>query len=160
MRTLGFAAFLSCAIALAATACSPFDPELGDAPFRQCACLGDGAGRAIRLNGGTLRHAGLVAAGRKPLYSALVRRLGRVEAGAALGVVYTTLFALGLFVATNILVLKGGDDVGQHLGLLANYFPGYDVTFAGSLLGAVYAFVVGYVVGRVLCAVYNVVARP
>ena len=84
----------------------------------------------------------------------LVRLNGRAW-GWALGL----LCALGLFVATNILVLKGGDDVGQHLGLLGNYFPGYDVTFAGSLLGALYAFVVGYVVGRVVCAVYNVAAR-
>ena len=33
-----------------------------------------------------------------------------------------TLSAIGLFVATNLLVLRGGDDVGQHLGLLSVYF--------------------------------------
>jgi hypothetical protein len=32
MRTLGLTTL--CALALAATACSPFDPELGDSPFR------------------------------------------------------------------------------------------------------------------------------
>ena len=57
----------------------------------------------------------------------LVRLNGKVW-GIALG----TLAALGLFVATNILVIKGGETVGQHLGLLGHYFPGYDVTFTKS----------------------------
>lgn len=75
---------------------------------------------------------------------------GRVW-GVALGI----LSAIALFAATNILVLKGGDDVGQHLGLLSHYFPGYSVTFLGSFIGFLYAFFVGYVLGRVLCLVYN-----
>jgi hypothetical protein len=45
--------------------------------------------------------------------------------------------------------------VGQHLGLLANYFPGYSVTFLGSLVGFVYAFVLGYGLGRLIAAVYD-----
>ena len=84
----------------------------------------------------------------------LVRLNGRAW-GLALGL----LAAFGLFTATNILVIKGGSDVGQHLGLLANYFPGYDVTFLGSFVGAFYAFAVGYLVGRVVCLVYNFAAR-
>lgn len=39
------------------------------------AWLGDGSGRPIRLNQSTLRHGGLVAAGRKSLYKDLVSRL-------------------------------------------------------------------------------------
>ena len=69
-------------------------------------------------------------------------------AGALLG-------GLGLFVATNILVLKGGENVGAHLGLLRYYFPGYRVTFLGSLIGFVYAFVLGYMVGRAVGWIYN-----
>ncbi|NNJ27693.1 metal ABC transporter permease [Alienimonas chondri] len=47
----------------------------------------------------TLLFAGAVACGVLTAWlTEAVRRLGRVEAGAALGVVYTTLFALGLFV--------------------------------------------------------------
>jgi hypothetical protein len=65
------------------------------------------------------------------------------------------LLALGLFIATNVLVLRGGEHVGAHLGLLAVYFPGYRVTFLGSLLGFVYAFVVGYGIGRTIGALYN-----
>ncbi|HSJ08543.1 MAG TPA: hypothetical protein VK928_01490, partial [Longimicrobiales bacterium] len=32
---------------------------------------------------------------------------------------------MGLFLATNILVLRGGIEVGKHLQLLSIYFPGY-----------------------------------
>jgi hypothetical protein len=62
---------------------------------------------------------------------------------------------LGLLIATNVLVLKGGPDVGRHLSLLSNYFPGYRVTFIGSLIGFVYAFVLGYGLGRIIGSVYD-----
>ena len=62
--------------------------------------------------------------------------------------------AVGLFVATNVLVLKGGSNVGSHLRLLHVYFPGYAVTFTGSLIGFVYAFVLGYLVGRIVVNLY------
>jgi hypothetical protein len=61
---------------------------------------------------------------------------------------------LGLFVATNFLIIKGGSNVGSHLQLLRVYFPGYSVTFIGSLIGFVYAFVMGYLVGRTVVALY------
>jgi hypothetical protein len=61
----------------------------------------------------------------------------------------------GLFLATNILVLKGGPDRGAHLSLLGIFFPGYSVTFVGSIIGFIYAFVLGYALGRVIGGVYN-----
>ena len=76
-----------------------------------------------------------------------------------LGIVFGMLLGIGLFLATNFLVLKGGENVGQHLSLLSQFFPGYSVTFLGSLVGFAYAFAVGLVVGSVLGAVYNKVAR-
>jgi hypothetical protein len=66
----------------------------------------------------------------------------------------------GLFVATNVLVVKGGENVGTHLALLGVYFPGYRVTFLGSLIGFVYAFVLGYGVGRLIGAIYNRFVGP
>lgn len=71
--------------------------------------------------------------------------------GMALGLIC----GLGLFIATNFLILKGGPTVGPHLALLRNYFPGYRVTFVGSLIGFVYAFVIGYGVGRMVVTIYN-----
>jgi hypothetical protein len=61
-------------------------------------------------------------------------KLDRWAFGAALGIVMGSV----LFVATLILALKGGDVVGPHLALLAQYFPGYRVSVGGSLLGLVY----------------------
>jgi hypothetical protein len=82
---------------------------------------------------------------------AAILRLNARAWGIAMGL----LFGLGLFFATNFLVLKGGSQVGPHLSLLAVYFPGYRVTFVGSLIGFVYAFVLGYALGRLIGTVYN-----
>jgi hypothetical protein len=71
------------------------------------------------------------------------------------GIAFGLVIGLGLFVATNILVLKGGPVVGPRLGLLRLYFPGYSVSFIGSLIGFVYAFVLGYGVGWAIARIYN-----
>ncbi len=60
-----------------------------------------------------------------------------------------------LFVATNWLVLKGGEPVGPHLGLLSQYFIGYRVSFGGSLIGFAYAFVTGFVGSYAGAWLYN-----
>ena len=71
------------------------------------------------------------------------------------GIAFGLLLGLGLFAATNFLVIKGGEVVGPHLELLSVFFPGYRVTFLGSFVGFVYAFVVGYGFGRTVSAIYN-----
>ena len=76
-----------------------------------------------------------------------------------LGIVLGVILGFGLFAATIILVLKGGPNTGEHLSLLAQFFPGYSVTYLGSLVGFVYAFIEGCVIGAVIGAVYNKVAR-
>jgi len=78
--------------------------------------------------------------------------------GYVLGFVLGAIGALALFVATMWLVLKGGEVVGPHLGLLDNFLPGYSVTVIGSFVGAAYAFVIGYICGYVVTAVYNFIA--
>jgi hypothetical protein len=80
-----------------------------------------------------------------------VRRLNARAWGISVGLVC----GLGLLIATNVLVIKGGPNVGQHLILLSHYFPGYRVTFVGSLIGFVYAFVIGYGLGRLIATVYD-----
>jgi hypothetical protein len=86
----------------------------------------------------------------RELKSALARLNARAW-GIALGL----LLGGGLFLATMILIMKGGPNVGQHLGLLRAYFPGYSVTIQGSFIGFVYGFVVGYALGRIIGMVYN-----
>ena len=71
------------------------------------------------------------------------------------GIAFGLVCAFGLIVATNVLVIKGGPVVGPHLGLLRWYFPGYSVTVVGSLIGGVYAFVLGYGIGRTIAVIYN-----
>src|ERR1700687_1080752 len=84
----------------------------------------------------------------------LLEEVNRVNRN-VLGLTLVILFGFGLFLATNILVLKGGPHVGANLQLLNQFFPGYRVTFGGSFLGGLYGFVVGYVSGWIIAAVYN-----
>jgi hypothetical protein len=93
----------------------------------------------------------------KELERLVLVRLLRLNAR-ILGTVCGLIGGGGLFLATNFLVLKGGDVVGPHLALLSQFFPGYRVTFPGSLLGFLYAFVTGFAFGYVLARIYNWVA--
>ena len=77
--------------------------------------------------------------------------------GHILGFIFGVIGALIIFVATNWLVLKGGEVVGPHLALLNQFFIGYSVTFTGSFIGAAYAFVLGYLSGLFIGWVYNTV---
>lgn len=49
--------------------------------------------------------------------------------------------------------------VGPHLALLGLVFIGYRVTFVGSLIGFVYAFVTGTILGCFGATVYNWIVR-
>ena len=75
------------------------------------------------------------------------------------GVVVGLIFGLGLFFATIWLVLKGGSHPGAHLMLLGQYFPGYSITFLGSLVGFFYAFAIGFITGALLGFLYNKLAK-
>lgn len=75
------------------------------------------------------------------------------------GIAIGLLFGLGLFLATVTLVIRGGPNPGPHLSLLGIYFPGYSVTWIGSIIGFVYAFVLGYAVGRTVATIYNRIIR-
>jgi protoporphyrinogen oxidase len=77
--------------------------------------------------------------------------LDRVAFGAGAGAVA----GLSLFLMTLVLVLQAGPETGKTLGLLRNYMPGYEVTFAGSFLGLVYGFIGGFVGGWLTALVRN-----
>ena len=57
----------------------------------------------------------------------------------ALGVATGTVAGLGLFVATGLLLLKGGSPPGPTLSLLGNYFLCFEVSWPGAFLGVVEA---------------------
>lgn len=71
------------------------------------------------------------------------------------GIALGSVCGLGLFVATIVLVLRNDANLGEHLGLLRIYFPGYTVSWFGSVVGFVYAFVGGYAAGRTMATIYN-----
>ena len=74
--------------------------------------------------------------------------------GLALGVAC----GLAIFIATNWLVIRGGDVVGPNLQLLSQYFIGYRVSFVGSIIGFVYGFAVGTLGGALIGWIYNKIA--
>jgi len=81
------------------------------------------------------------------------------------GVTCGLLGATGLFLATMILLVRGGREsgphrIGEHLRLLGHFFPGYDVTWGRLLLALPYGFLAGFLAGWVVSRVYNWVARP
>jgi hypothetical protein len=65
------------------------------------------------------------------------------------------LLALVLFLTTNILALRGGENVGPLLRRLDVYFPGYSVDFIGSLIGCAYMLALGWIIGQCVTIVYN-----
>ena len=71
------------------------------------------------------------------------------------GIVAGLILGLVIFIATNWLVLKGGDVVGPHLSLLSQYLIGYRVTFVGSLIGLGYGLVLGFLAGYFVARMYN-----
>jgi hypothetical protein len=86
----------------------------------------------------------------------LVRSFARLHS-VALGVACGVLVGAGILAATLILVLKGGNQVGRNLVLLAQYFPGYSVTWTGSLVGGAYGLSVGFVLGWLMASLRNLV---
>jgi hypothetical protein len=85
---------------------------------------------------------------------AVVRLRSRV-----LAMVFGVLGGTALFVATAWLLVRGGPNVGEHLGLLSNYLPGYSVTWPGAFLAFVYGVLIGAVVGWSVAQVYNRVSE-
>jgi hypothetical protein len=88
----------------------------------------------------------------------LLREVVRLNS-VMMGIVTGLLAGLVIFTATLWLVIKGGQNVGQHLVLLAQFFPGYRVTFLGSFVGFGYGAVTGFLIGFVVGRLYNYIVR-
>lgn len=88
----------------------------------------------------------------------IVQSLAKIDS-LALGVALGTVFAVGIFLITNLLIYKGGETVGPNLGLLAQFFPGYRVTFGGSLIGLLYGFASGFALGWLIAVIRNLIIK-
>jgi len=87
----------------------------------------------------------------------LMAAFGRIDV-VALAVAMGSVFALALFLMTIALLIRGaplGMQVGPHLSLLGIYLPGYSVSWGGGVIGAVYAWIVGAMIGFVWAALWN-----
>jgi hypothetical protein len=84
------------------------------------------------------------------LFSSVLRLNAKI-----LGLSLGLLCGLGIFIATNWLILKDGKVVGPHLQLLGQYFIGYRISFFGSLIGFAYGFAVGTLSGSLIGWIYN-----
>lgn len=88
----------------------------------------------------------------------LSRMVARVQAG-VLALVFAIIGGSGLFIMTVWLLIKGGRNVGSHLRLLGHYFPGYSVTWTGSIVGFFYGALIGAIAGWSIGKIYNWIAR-
>ena len=84
----------------------------------------------------------------------LATEIARIN-GTILALVLGVMAGLLVFIATAWLVIKGGPQVGPHLGLLGQFFPGYSVSFLGSLAGLAWGAVAGAAVGWTIAWLYN-----
>jgi len=92
---------------------------------------------------------------RELIQAALVRMRARSTA-----LVFGMVGGAGILLATWWLVVRGGEQVGPHLSLLSNYFPGYTVTWLGGFVGFAYGALVGAIFGWTLASLYNRFADP
>jgi len=79
-----------------------------------------------------------------------------------LGLILGILLGLLIFIATNWLLIKGPHEIGSgrqivgpHLQLLSQFFIGYKVSFAGSIIGFLYGFAIGTISGSLIGWLYN-----
>jgi hypothetical protein len=89
-----------------------------------------------------------------PAERVIIEAFAKLDRG-ALGLAVGTLSGVGVFLATVILVIKGGEVVGPNLALLGQFFFGYTVTITGAFIGLVYGFIVGFVVGWLIALLRN-----
>ncbi len=87
-------------------------------------------------------------------YARMVREAFARFDPVALGTAVGSIAGVGLFLATLVLLLRGGKVVGPMLSLLGNYIIGYKVTWAGAFVGlfetAIFGFVFGYLLAQVI----------
>jgi hypothetical protein len=75
--------------------------------------------------------------------------------GPSLGLAIGIMGAIGLVTTTTWLVVRGTAPQSVHAGLLAEILPGYTVSVAGSLVGALELFLILYLVCMGFAFIYN-----
>lgn len=73
----------------------------------------------------------------------------------ALGIAVGVVSGLGIFMASAVLLLRGGPAPGPNLSLLGHYLFGFEVTWAGAVIGLFEAGLLGFAVGGVAAELRN-----
>ena len=89
------------------------------------------------------------AAARRALLDRVIR-FNLLAVGLAVGVMSGVI----LWLATIVLLLRGGENVGMHLGLLGVFLPGYSVTWGGAWVGLVWGLLIGTASGALIYWTY------
>jgi hypothetical protein len=76
-----------------------------------------------------------------------------------LGVSFALLGGGLVLLMTVWLLIKGGENVGTHLSLLSHFFPGYSVSWPGSIVGFLWGAIYGGVFGFLVGWLYNRIVR-
>jgi hypothetical protein len=92
--------------------------------------------------------------GKPTLGEALAQVFAKYDS-VALGSAVGLLAGMLTFLATAVLLIKGGDPVGPHLSLLSNYLLGFEVSWAGAFLGFFEAGACGFGFGWILASMIN-----
>ncbi len=92
-------------------------------------------------------------AGPEVLRKSVIRLRSRVMA-----LVCGLVGGVGMLLVTVWHLLHSQGRPAPDIGLLDNYFPGYEVSWAGALLGSIYGAVAGAMIGWTVSWVYNIVA--
>jgi hypothetical protein len=114
---------------------------------------GDGDTEEVQTSAGPSRFPGMDP--NDPRVIAIEQTLYRFDT-VALGLACGVALGLSLFLATAILLLRGGQDVGVNLALLGNYFVGYKVSWPGAFIGLIEGSIGGYLVGWMIAVLCNI----
>jgi len=74
----------------------------------------------------------------------------------AFGLSFGILWGLSVFIATMLVIMRGGGDT---MILLRRFYWGYDINFGGAVLGLIYGFVHGFIFGWLLGWLYNLAGK-
>jgi len=89
-----------------------------------------------------------------PVDIAIIRAFARLDK-LAFAISIGAVAGMAIFLATLILILKGGNVIGPNLNLLGQYFIGYTVSIKGAFIGFGYSFLWGFIFGWLFAYLRN-----